>query len=479
MLQPKTPVRRSMPPNTDCAIREGTRTTNTPSVDRGVAVYGAAFWFCYAANALLMLAVSLLFRYADFVSHLGGTERHLGAIVGVGMIGALAVRVSLGVGIDTYGPRLTWLASLAIFSLAAAAHLIIDTVDGPAVYLVRILMTIGIAGSVGASLTYVSLGVPESRIAEMVGTIGTSGFVGLALGPVLGDFLFHAPQITREQINRMFLLAAVAGLLALAAALAGTRQQVRERRRRKYPPLMSLIRRYHPGAVLVVALAMGLGIGLPGVFVRAYAAELNIIGIQTYFLVYATVAFAVRIVTRRLSQQIGARPVILAGLGALSLSMLLYLLVNNSWQLAFPAIVAGSAHALLFPAVVASGSTSFPSRYRGLATTLVLGMFDLGNLFGQPAVGNILHYAHQWGLPKYPTMFVLVALLLGLVAVIYAHFSQPRLTPRVSSTAHELRRFRASTSRARRSVPPSKRVSERANLPATSAPGRRSAESEP
>jgi hypothetical protein len=69
---------------------------------------------------------------------------------------------------------------------------------------------------------------------------------------------------------------------------------------------------------------------------------------------------------------------------------------------------------------VAAGSISFPSRYRGLATTLVLAMFDLGSLFGQPAVGAIIVACRRLGLPGYPLMFTAVAGTLAAVAGTYA-----------------------------------------------------------
>lgn len=386
-------------------------------------VFDRAFWFCYLSNTMLMIGVSVLFRYADFVMYLGGGERHLGVIVGVGMIGGLGVRVLLGAGIDRYGPRRIWLGSLLLFVLAALAHLSIETVYSPAVYLARILLTLGIAGSVGASLTYVSLRVPESRIAEMVGMLGTSGFLGLAIGPALGDLLFGTSAITRGHIDRMFLLAAVAGGGAVLAAIVATRGPVREEAKRPSLSLVPAIRRYQPGMILLVAFAVGVGIGLPAVFVRAYAVELEIAGIQSFFLVYAAIAFVVRVATRRLTQRIGIRPVILMGLAALSASMVLYLLVREAWQLAIPAVFAGSAHALLFPAIVSGGTRSFPSRHRGLATTLVLGVLDLGKLVGQPTIGNILYYADELALPKYPSMFLLVALFMALVGGLYFIYS--------------------------------------------------------
>ncbi len=249
--------------------------------------------------------------------------------------------------------------------------------------------------------------------------LGTSGFLGLAIGPIFGDWLLGTGPVRQAQLDRMFWLAALAGLVSLAATALATRGQVRQPRRRPYPAWIPLVRRYHPGVLLLVALAMGLGTGLPCVFVRAFAAELGLSGITSYFLVYAAVAFAARIMTRRWPEILGIRWVMLIGLASLAISMLLYLIVHSTWQLAIPATVAGLGHALLFPAIVAGGTLSFPSRYRGLATTLVLGMLDVGNLLGQPAVGFVLHYAGQCGLPKYPTMFVLVAMLLTSVAAVY------------------------------------------------------------
>ncbi|MCA9267590.1 MAG: hypothetical protein KDA41_03935, partial [Planctomycetales bacterium] len=73
---------------------------------------------------------------------------------------------------------------------------------------------------------------------------------------------------------------------------------------------------------------------------------------------------------------------------------------------------------------VAGGSMSFPGRYRGLATTLVLSMFDVANLASQPLIGGIIVYAPQFGLPGFGTTFVVIAGLLAAGAVA-ASFIRP------------------------------------------------------
>ncbi|MEO8493592.1 MAG: hypothetical protein ABI614_00870, partial [Planctomycetota bacterium] len=78
-----------------------------------------------------------------------------------------------------------------------------------------------------------------------------------------------------------------------------------------------------------------------------------------------------------------------------------------------------AGHALLFPSVVAAGSTRFPERYRGLGTTLMLAMFDIGSLIGAPLVGGILSGSRLVGLPAYTMMFGTVSCLIAMMAGVY------------------------------------------------------------
>lgn len=403
------------------AVRETTPTAMRPADG---SVYGMTFWFCYVANLSLTMAFAMLFRYADFVAYLGGNELNLGLIVGVGMFGALAVRAVQGVAIDHYGPRLVWLLSLASFTASCLLHLLIQRVDGPGIYLARMLLTTGAAGAFGASLTYVSLRVPPNRMAEMIGTLGTSGFIGIGLGPAFADFLCASDHVGREQIVRMFVWAAALGGLAFLVTCFATQHAVRIELKRR-PPLFAVVRKYHPGVLLLVAFGTGMAQGLPHTFVRAYAAELNIDRVGQYFLVYASVAFTVRMLTRRIADRRGVRSVILCGFLAAATSMFLYLAVHDAISLTIPAVFAGIAHALVFPAVMAGGNAAFPIRYRGIATTLMFAMFDVGNLIGQPTFGGIVRLSRWKGWPAYPTMFVTVACVLLTIASFYAYRSRP------------------------------------------------------
>jgi MFS family permease len=387
-------------------------------VDGSDNAYGRVFWLAYLANALAMIAISLLVRYADFVTHLGGAEGQLGLIVGVGMIGSLCMRAGQGVGIDKYGPRRIWLWSLVFFIGSLVAHLWITSSSGIAVFAVRILMQTSIAGIFGASITWISRRVRPERMAEIIGTLGTSGFFGILIGPQIADWICSGPVIERPQLDRLFLCAAGLGCVSFVAAWFATRGQPIPVVRRR-ASMVALVRRYHPGVVMLVAATIGAGVSIPNTFLRTYAAELGIAKIGLFFTVYAITAFVVRMSARRLFEKYGNRPWVICGLVLLATSMLLYLVVESMWQLVIPGVFAGSAHALLFPATVATGSTCFPERYRGLGTTLMLAMFDIGGLIGAPLIGGTLQYSRHLNLPAYPTTFVCAAIIISTVAGVF------------------------------------------------------------
>jgi MFS family permease len=382
---------------------------------------GPAFWFAYIANTSLMIAVSVMFRYADFVTYLGGSEYELGWVVGVGMLGALTMRIFLGRSIDRYGAANVWAASVALGLISLLAHLWVLRIDTPLIYLLRIVYTISLAGAFGASITFVSLRAPAHRTGETIGALGSSGFIGMAVGPVIADHLFAQPATGRESVDRMFLWAAGMSLIALVATLqARTLGEPRRRVKRRAVPTWWVLKRYQPGVILLVGIAMGLGIGIPFYFLRPFAEHLGIHGIRDFFLVYAGVAFFIRVVCRRWPDRWGVRRSVLLGMVFLTAEMLSFLLVRSRSSLMLPALLGGIAHAFVFPAAMTGGSLAFPIRYRGLATTLMLSAFDLGNLVGQPAVGSVLALAEVMGWPPYPTMYLSVAALLVAVLGVYA-----------------------------------------------------------
>jgi MFS family permease len=408
----------SVSSETDVQPSSSRRERSGPSALGAASIYGRAFWCAYVANTALMVAISLMYRYADFVLYLGGTEWNVGLIVGIGMVGSLIMRFFQAFGIDHFGPRKIWLASMALFILSLVGHVAVTDVNSPVIFVLRILYTTSVAGAFGASITSVSRSLPLERMAEVIGSLGTSGFIAMALGPQLGDLLCGHETLTRGELNTMFCVAAALGLLSLGCAELATRHEPKPRRRRK-PPLVWLLRRYHPGSMLMLGVVMGVGFVIPTTFLPTFTKDLGIEHTGTFFLVYAGTAFLARLSTRRFPELFGVRPMILMGLAALTLSLLSYLPVTNAWGLMVPGVFAGIAHAVLFPSVTARGSAAFPNRYRGLGTSVMLATLDIGALVGAPLVGRMVEYSKSAHLAPYSTTFVVLAIGVILAGVVY------------------------------------------------------------
>lgn len=384
-------------------------------------IFGPRFWATYLSNIALMVAVSLLFRYADFVAALGGSEDQLGAITGLGMIGGIAARCFLGQAIDKYGSGRIWCLSLVLLVLCLLGHLFVRSLQPPTIHLLRILYTVSLAGAFGSSITFVSLRAPPSRMGEMIGMLGSSGFIGMGVGPTIGDWILHDTSSNSLAVQLFCWSGGAAAVSLLFACLATYGQ----RRSSALDAVvvdgnwLSLVRRYHPGWTLLIGCAMGIGIGMPGTFLSAFAEVKGIHELAWFWTPYATVAFLVRIMTRKLSDQWGTRPTVILGLCCISASMFSYLLVQRATTLIVPATLGGLAHAFLFPAAMSEGSQSFPAKYRGIATTLMLMMFDLGLLVGQPVFGWSVEASRRAGGDGYSVPFSAMAVTLSLVAVLY------------------------------------------------------------
>jgi MFS family permease len=395
------------------------------------AVYDSVFWSCYLANFLMMTSLSMLARYSDFVKSIGGDETRMGWIVGVGAFGAMVARLFQGQWIDRVGARFVWLLCLAVTTAMMLAHVIAGSADSPYIFVVRLIMWMAVAGNFSASITLVSRRAPLHRVAEAVGTLGSSGFIGLALGPLFADWIL-GEEPTREGIVRWIF--ACSGIFALAwiVTWVGAKGE-RTGSIHENPPLWATLRRYSPWPLLVMSFVTGAGLNLPTYYVRPYSVEIGIEGVGTFFVAYGMAAFGFRWLTRTWPQRFGSFPVTIAGAVVLVISVLSYLTITSVSWFIVPAFFLGLAHALLFPAVVGGISIAFPKDLRGLGTTLALAAFDMGNLVGTPLAGEIIYFAKRLAFRPYVAMFIAMALFYAALSVVYvlgeASLSTPDPTP--------------------------------------------------
>lgn len=375
-------------------------------------IYDRAFWLAYTANLLLVVANALTFRFAEFVQFLGGTESVTGEIVRVGLIGSLLARLFLGQALDGLGVRRVWIVSSLVFVIGTSLFVFCREL-GPLLFVARVLFTIGIASMFACSILHIQNRVPAHRRTEVIGSLGSSGFVGMITGAHLGDLLFHT--VSDQQILFMVLFALTAGLGAAYLGIVTwlTRADGLPAPT-PAPPIHQLIFRYWPGPVVLVALMMGLSFTVSTVFLTRYATSLQLSGIGMFFTGYAVSAFCFRLLSRNWSQTIGRHKMILLGLTGHTIGQLLLLPVQSDWGLIAPSVCAGFGHALLFPCVISLGSGAFPPAFRGTGTAITLGFVDLGVMLSAPILGGVIEQS------GFSPVFLISAGLMFATTLVYA-----------------------------------------------------------
>ncbi len=356
--------------------------------ERSGTIYSQTFWLAYTANVLLVTANALTFRFAEFINWLGGTEALTGQIVSVGMIGSLIVRFTLGRDIDGHGVRRMWIGCSLLFIMGGGLLTITQSL-GWEIYAARVAFTVGLASMFACSISHIQAQVPSHRRTEVLGSLGSSGFVGMIIGAQLGDMIFLSIPTSRLLFVALFGGTTICGIGYLILVIYLTRHEVHTRPHETHAA-HKLLFRYWPGPVVLVALMMGVGFVVTTVFLTRYATELGLPGIRTFFTAYPASAFVFRIVSRTWSHTMGRHRMILLGLAGHCLGLLLLCSVTTEWDLIIPAIGCGFGHALLFPCVVSLGAGAFPPEYRGSGTTITLGFMDLGVFLSAPILGRVI-----------------------------------------------------------------------------------------
>jgi len=391
-----------------------------PSTNHDVSVYNRRFWLAYLANVLLVTANALTFHFAELVAFLGGTEQLTGSVIRTGLVGALLVRLWMGNYIDKYGVGPLWMISSVGLTLGLFSFTLIDSI-GWELHAARVLFSISLAGMFTASMVHIQNHVPPERRTEVIGNLGSSGFVGMIIGSNLGDVLMNLQVAPPTKFNYLFGTAALMSGAHFIISVILSRKTPHEKPTDGLSSLQLLVR-YWPGPIVAVGIVMGIVFAVTTVFLRRYSTAVGLNGIGTFFTAYAISAFCFRIMTSGWSYRFGRHSMVLCGLAGHFIALCSLILVTQEWHYIFPALCGGFGHALLFPAVVSLGAGAFPKRYRGMGTTLSLGFVEAGTMISAPILGMIIdHYAKaDWSKFGFTPMYLASAGVTVFVAVYYA-----------------------------------------------------------
>lgn len=350
-------------------------------------VFDRSFWLAYAANGVSVTAFAMHFRFADFVDFLGGSATVIGLIWGIGMVGAALARLFVGWHVDHRGLRWPWVSSALVLFATSAGFVLVERV-GPLIYLLRVVFSLALAAQFCCVVAFVWRGVPIVRRAEALGLMGTSGFIGMTVGPQISDALLSLPLDPATNYKLMFSAAAALALIdVLIACYAVSIPSAAWSTHQRTVGLWRVLRAYWPRGAMPATLVMGVTQTVHFTFLTRFVQEIGLSGVGPFFAVYAVWALIVRVLGRKLPERLGLERAIVVSIALLAVSSGLLATVDSLAGIILVAFIAGTGHAIIFPCTTALGASYFPLEYTVTGLAVTLSLVDLANVICSPVLG--------------------------------------------------------------------------------------------
>ena len=382
--------------------------STNPSGER---LYSGRFFEVFAATVVFMTGAALLFHFGQFVQdYLSFDVTTLGRILSISMLGTLLIRLHIGRWIDRLGCRPVWLVGALVVAVTRGG---VQFATGFwTIVCLRTLSMMAAAAVMTTVAVFAAQIAPPHRRAESIGIMGLAGFLGMMVGPTMGDWILAdaGGSITPYRVffTASALCSLISGVVILLVKLPASRPVGESARpgahgdtaqgapaRGEAPPsvepaTLRVIARHWPGAVMLVGVVFTMAFCVQIIYLERLAEVRGFENIKMFFLVYGPTSMVLRITLRRLPQRIGRTRTLLLGLGLLSVGLLALTRAYTAFGLVVPAFLMGAGHCFIFPSMVDLGAERLPPRYRGTGTSLILGAGDLGLLIGFWAIGAVI-----------------------------------------------------------------------------------------
>jgi MFS family permease len=385
-------------------------TATNPYAER---LYTRQFFQVFAAAGLFMTGVALQFHFGQYVEFIGYGVDMLGLIMSISIVGTLLIRLHIGRWIDRLGCRPTWLVGTVVVALAVGS--IQFTQQVWLIILLRALSRMAMASVMTTVAVFAAQIAPRGRRTESIGMIGLAGFLGMIIGPTLGDWIFSGSTDAITPYRVFFSASAICSLLAGGVILLPVRQafsapgghgapgtgepQASARADVRaisaacsipQPSQIRVILDHWPGVILLVGEVFSMVFCLQSSFLERLAEERGFKDIKVFFLVYGPTAITLRVLCRRVPERFGRSRTLFGGLLLLAAGLLCLTGIESQWQLVLPGLLMGAGHCFIFPSMVDLAAERLPFEYRGTGTALILGAGDVGMLLGYVGLGELI-----------------------------------------------------------------------------------------
>jgi MFS family permease len=380
---------------------QGDRREDTPAAPPGLMTptflaLSAAMLAFFISGAVFLPVVP---RYT--IGPLGGDDFAVGIVLGAFALSSLVMRPFAGRLADRRGRRTALVIGAVITVAASFGHLLADSV--PLLILMRLLLGVGEALFFVAGLAAATDLAPANRRGEAISLVSLSIYLGLAIGPVIGETV----QASFGFVGAWLAAGAISVAAVVLAWIAPETLAPEQRSGDREGQQLLHRKGIEPGLLLLCGVW---GMGPFFAFLPLLADELHLGGVGTFFGLFAIVVVVLRILGARLPDRIGAAKLSGSALVISSAGMLLAGLAPTFVGLLIATVIFAVGVAFTFPAIMAMAVIGAPPDERG-AVVGTAGLF-VDAAFGlSPAVLGLL--ATSSG---YPSTFLVSAVIAGIGA---------------------------------------------------------------
>ncbi|MGQ9645474.1 MAG: MFS transporter [Thermodesulfobacteriota bacterium] len=370
-------------------------------------IFTRDFILCFSAQfAFTSVSFILIPTLPIYLSKLGSTEIEIGILIGAYGISSLFLRPIVGKALSKTSEKKFMVAGAVFFTLTSTAYLVAPPFWP--FFIVRIFQGVGSAFFFTAAIVLISHITPETYRGQSLGYFFLSFNISMALAPPFGIFLTNHFSFT--------VLFLVCVTLSLVSLLISTQLRQSDHKPvadssvgnssfftpRALPPIFVYFLAHMIWGALTTFFplhAIKHGVANPGLFFAAYAVVL--------------------ILGRALGGQIldlySREKIILPCLSAYIVGMTVLAFSKSLLMFIVVAVIQGTGHAFLMPALVAY-TIDLAGSSRGASIGFLSAAGDLGMVLGPMLMGIILRFT------SFPAMFLCVASV-GLINFIYFYFS--------------------------------------------------------
>ena len=341
----------------------------------------STFLLIVAATLAVFTAVGavvpVLPRYVE--GPLGGGAVAIGFVVGAFFMATLLARPLAGRLGDERGRKVVIVGGAAVMASAIAAFPLASNIAVLA--LLRFIQGAGEAAFYVGAATAVTDLVPASRRGQAVSYFSGALYAGIAVGPLVGEWV-----LGEGSYGRVWALAAALGALAAVLAL-GLREAPRPS-----AGTGARVRLIHPAA-LMPGSAFGLGTfgyAAFAAFMPLYAPSLGLKGSAPVFGLYAGITLVGRLFGARIPDRLGPSTTARAGLVVMAVGMAILGVWHTVPGLWTGTVVFALGNAFMFPAVLSLALDAAPDGERASVVGTVVAFFDLGQGAGALLLGPLV-----------------------------------------------------------------------------------------